>query len=425
MNSSASTRTPNRSPTRTPNRPSGFNLTWRFVAQSRDGGQRKATGLVQAPSTVMATTRVKRMGFIKPRISLDLGHTLSSGLGYTTPKDFDLRDKARLFETLGKRLKLGAPITTSLESAQEYVQDGRLKSALAVMSAQIQDGQPIHVAMINAGFNSRDAMVVRALSDSGQTFQAFLDLAAEAKARSQRNKALDSALRMPKIMVVVLLAALPAFFLLMGPQMLKSFKQLGPTVNIPESIRSIYALVEWVNTHTDVAAIAYVALIAATVALWTSSLWTHLAMRIKTFRDLSLKSEHASLWSVYGLMYAAGIPPQDICEVLRPTTKLSTTEAALRRMGKRLRAGGDDAAAVAAAGFPSFAVSGYKAARDSGSLSDGLQSFTAMLNEDIEVLTEQAQQWLQIASLFLMSAGVLGMFFLMYYPVAGVALSNA
>lgn len=416
MNASTTTRTPNTS---------GFNLTWRFVAQQRDGGQRKATGLVQAPSAVTATTRVKRMGFIKPRISLAIGHTLSSGLGFATPKDFDLRDKARLFETLGKRLTIGATITTSLESAQEYVQDGRLQSALAVMSAQIQDGQPMHVAMLNAGFNSRDAMVVRALSNSGQTHQAFLDLAAEAKARSQRNKALDSALRMPKIMVMVMLAALPAFFMGMGPQMLKSFKQLGPTVNIPDSIRSIYAVVEWVNVNTDLAAMAYLALIVTTVAIWTSSVWTHLAMRIKTFRDLSLKSEHASLWSVYGLMYAAGIPPQDICDVLRPTTKLSTTEAALRRMGKRLRAGGDDAAAVAAAGFPSFVVSGYKAARDSGSLSDGLQSFTAMLTEDIEVLTEQAQQWLQILSLTLMSAGVLILFFLMYYPVAGVALSNA
>lgn len=421
MKSPASTYSPSRSPTRA----SGFNLTWRFVAQPRDGGQRKATGLVQAPSAVMATTRVKRMGFMKPRITLDIAQSLSTGLGYTTPTDFELRDKARLFETLGKRLKLGAPITTSLESAQEYVQDGRLKSALAIMSAQIQDGQPLHVAMLNAGFNSRDAMVVRALSDSGQTFQAFLDLAAEAKARSSRNKALDSALRMPKIMVVVLLAALPAFFLLMGPQMLKSFKQMGPTVNIPESIRSIYALVDWVNVNTDLAALAYVALIAATVSLWTSSLWTHLAMRIKTFRDLSLKGEHASLWSVYGLMYAAGIPPQDICEVLRPTTKLPSTELALRRMGKRLRAGGDDTDAVSVAGFPAFIVSGYRAARESGSLSDGLKSFTSMLNEDIEMLTEQAQQWLQVASLILMSAGVLGMFFLMYYPVAGVALSNA
>jgi type II secretory pathway component PulF len=411
--------------TRQNTRHRAFNLTWRFVAQQRDGGQRKTTGLVQAPNAVMATTQVKRMGFIKPVVRPDVGQSLSSGLGFITPMDFDLRDKARLFETLGKRLQLGAPITTSLETAQEYVQDGRLKAALATMSAQIQDGQPTHTAMINAGFVPRDAMVVRALSESGQTFQAFLDLAAEAKARAQRTKALDSALRMPKIMMVVLFAALPAFFLLMGPQMLKTFKQLGPTVNIPPSIQSIYSSVEWVNAHVELAAVMYLTLIAATVALWTSSLWTHVAMRIKTFRDLSLKSEHASIWSVYAMMYAAGIAPQNICDILRPTAKLPSSEQALKRMSKRLRAGGDDAAAVSAAGFPTFVVAGYKAARDSGSLSEGLKSFTAMLGEDIEVLTEQAQQWLQIVSLMLMSAGVMGMFFLMYYPIAGVALSNA
>lgn len=404
----------------------GFAMYWDFVAMpAHSGDKRKVNGLVQASSQVYALSRVKRMGFKRPQVRINLWQTITSGFGWLVREDFDLRDKARLYETLGKRLQRDGSLIAALESAQQYLQDGRLKGAVAILAAQINDGQPLHASMQTAGFTLRDAMVVRALSESGNAHQAFTDLAAEARARYQRDTALGSALRMPMLMLLALYLALPAFFLGLGPKVMQFFKRMGTqNTSIPDSIKSIYALVDWVNLHLELATMVYVAMGLGAVILWRSSLWSTLALKIKAFRELSLKSEHASLWSVYGLMYAAGIPGQDICTVLRPAAQLKQTNEALTRMSKRLAAGSDDREAVQSAGFPQFVVSGYRAARDSGSLSDGLKSFTAMLNEDIEMLTQQTKAWLQLVSIFLMSGAVMGVFYVVYYPVAGTVLNS-
>ena len=76
------------------------------------------------------------------------------------------------------------------------------------------------------------------------------------------------------------------------------------------------------------------------------------------------------------------------------------------------------------AGFPKFVVSGYRAARDSGSLPDGLKSFTGMLNEDIEMLTAQTKAWLQLMSLLIMALAVMGIFYVVYFPIVGPALNS-
>ena len=414
----------NRDSTRHPHQ--GFSMYWDFTAQAPNpGDKRKIQGMVQASSSVYALVRVKRMGFKRPQVRLNAMQTLTSGFGWIAQADFELRDKARLYETLGKRLQRDGSLITALESAQEYLQDGRLKGAVAILAAQINDGQPLHGAMQTAGFTLRDSMVVRALSESGNAHQAFTDLAAEARTRYQRDSALSSALRMPIFMMVGLYLALPAFFLGLGPKIMKFFKRLGTqNSNIPESIKTIYALVDWVNLNVQLASLGYIALGLGAIALWRSSIWSTLALKIKSFRDLALKSEHAAIWSVYGLMYAAGIPGQDICAVLKPAAQLKSTTEALGRMSKRLAAGSDDRDAVQSAGFPKFVVSGYRAARDSGSLSDGLKSFTAMLNEDIDLLTAQTKALLQLMSLVIMALAVLGIFYVVYYPIAGPVLNS-
>lgn len=410
----------------TPKVHKGFALYWDFTAHAPNpGDKRKIQGMVQASSEAYAMARVKRMGFKRPQVRINAMQSVTSGFGWIVHKDFDLRDKARLYETLGKRLQRDGSLITALESAQEYLQDGRLKGAVAIFAAQINDGQPLHQSMQTAGFTVRDAMVVRALSESGNAHQAFTDLAAEARTRYQRDTALSSALRMPILMVIALYLALPAFFLVLGPKIMSFFKRLGSqSTNIPESIQSIYALVDWVNLNVQLASLVYLALGIGAIALWKSSIWSTLAHKIKAFRDLSLKSEHAALWSVYGLMYAAGIPGQDICMVLKPAAHLPSTAEALSRMSKRLAAGSDDRDAVQSAGFPKFVVSGYRAARDSGSLPDGLKSFTGMLNEDIEMLTAQTKAWLQLMSLVIMALAVMGIFYVVYFPIVGPALNS-
>lgn len=403
----------------------GFSLYWSFVATSSQQGNRKIEGLVQAPTSLAAITQVKRMGFIRPVVELNFLQSLTSGFGWLIKTDFDLREKGRLYRTLGQRLKRDGSLVTALESAQEYLQDGRLKGAIAVLSAQINDGHPVYEGMLRAGFSMRDAMVVRALGESGAMNKAFDDLAVEARARHERESALSSALRMPIIMVFAVYAALPAFFFGLGPKMSEFFSKLGNQASsMPADIQAIYGTVAWANANFVTAISAWVLLGVASLALWKSPLWSILALKVKTFKDLSEKSEHASIWSVYGLMYGAGIPSQEICEVMRPACKLERNKDSLRKMARRLSAGADDRDAIEAAGFPRFVIAGYRSAKDSGVLAEGLQSFASMLNEDIEMLTEKTKALMQLLSLVIMAVTVLGVFYIVYYPIAGPVLNS-
>lgn len=403
----------------------GLNFFWEFKATSKESSSKKIVGLVRAPNKLIALTQVKRMGFLRPTVKLELENSIKSGFGWMPPSDFNLREKARLYETIGQRLKRDGSLITALESAQDYLQDGRLRGAVAVLAAQVTDGHPVYQSMVSAGFTMRDAMVVRALAESGQMHSAFTDLGAEARTRHERDSALKSALRMPAIMVGAVLLALPVFFFGLGPKISLFFKRLGSqNTNIPDNIKSIYALVEWVNLNPIISIAIWIAIGIGAVIIWNSSLWTQLSMRIKAFRDLAEKSDHASIWSVYGLMYNAGIPPQDVCDVLRPTARLPKTADALKRMSRRLAAGSDDRDAIESAGFPRFVVSGYRAAKDSGSVAEGLKSFTLMMNEDITMLTQQTKAWLQILSLVISALTVLGVFYIVYYPIAGPILKS-
>ncbi len=403
----------------------GFILHWRFSATNTQNGGKKTEGLVRAVSASKAAAQVRRMGFIRPSISFDFMASLSSGFGWLPKHDFDLREKGRLYRTLGQRLRRDGSLVSALESAQDYLEDGRLKGAVAVLASQITDGHPVHEAMLTAGFPSRDAMVVRALGDSGSMHKAFTDLSAEALSRHERNAALSSALRMPIIMVFVVFMALPAFFFGLGPKMSEFFSKLGTrNSSIPDDIKAIYELVAWANNNVALSVSIWLGLGLAGLLLWHSPLWSSLAMRVKTFRDLTEKSEHASLWSVFGLMYGAGIPSQDICETLRPACKMERNKVSLRRMARHLASGADDGDAVASSGFPRFVVSGYRAAKDSGAISEGLASFAELLNEDIQILTEKTKGLMQLLSLIIMSLTVLGVFYIVYYPIAGPALNS-
>ena len=403
-----------------------WNPTWNFVAYSQGIGdkRKKVEGLVQASTDIYAIAKIKKMGFLTPLVKLDIWNSITSGFGYLSPTDFDLRDKSRLYDTLSRRLAREGSIITALESSLEYLQDGRLKSAVAIMASSLSDGQSVHEAMLRAGFTYRDAMVVRSLHDSGRLDKAFADLGKEARTRHQRESAVRSAVRTPIIVVsCIYLLLIPVFFLGIGPSMASFFKKLG-SVSIPDSIKLVYAAVAWVNLNLPAAIVLWLLLGAGGIALIKSNIWLKLSMQIPAFSNLTTKSEHASLWSVYGLMYAAGIAPQDICNVLREAVRIPETAQCLRQMSRRMAAGGDDRDAVQSAGFPRFVVAGYRAARDSGSLSEGLVTFTDMLNEDIVQLTAQVQGWLQAFSLLLMGSLVMAVFYLFYYPIAGPVLQS-
>jgi type II secretory pathway component PulF len=400
-----------------------MNLTFAFSAR-QPVGTKTVSGLITAESDVFAMAKVKKMGFINPVVSLDIMHTLANGFGFFKPDDFDLREKARFYETISKRIKLGGTFKNALDSAKEYIEDGRLLSAVAIASAAQESGLRPWKAMEMGGFAHRDVMVVKALDMVGGLDKSFWDLAQEAKLRHQTQNAVLGAMRMPQTMTIMFYFALPLFFGVLGPQMLNFFKKLGSTVNIPPDIQALYSFVGEVNDNPIMWFLAWIAMGFGAWLLLKSNLWQEIKSHIKSFHDLDLKSEHAQIWSVYALMYSANIAPQEICAILRPACKLTVTGESLYVMSRRLAAGADEISALEAAQFPRFVNAGYRSAKDSGDLPDGLKSFCQMLQEDVQVLTEKVQAVLQKISLAIAVVLILAVFYITYYPIAGPMLQS-
>jgi len=267
-------------------------------------------------------------------------------------------------------------------------------------------------------------MVIKALGESGSMHKAFSDLSIDAKNRLARQRSLESALRMPGVMLAALYLLIPAFLLALAPKIAVFFSRLDTKFKLPDSVTAIYDFSAWAVKNTSLYAILWTLLGVAAVMVIKSSIWSKLAMHIDFVRNLIEKREHAALWSAYSVMYASGIPPMDALDVLSDTATLPQTRQALTRMAKRIRGGSTEIAAIASSGLPEFVISGYKAAADSGSTSEGLSIFASMLDEDAQIMTERAKAVLEVGSLFLMAILVLITAYIVYFPIAGPMLQS-
>lgn len=399
-------------------------FVYEFKAVSSSRG-RPVTGQITASNEIFAMSRIKRMGFTRVSIVLDLVASARIGFGFFEQKDFNLREKARLFETVGKRLQRDGSLATALESSQEYIQDHRLLGAAAIAAGALSDGRKPFDALQYAGFSKREAMVVRALDESGRLDKAFLDMATEAKMKQMTSSSINSAMFMPRVVMGAFYFIVPGFFFGVGPKMAGFFKKAGSnTIQMPDGVKEIYQLVDWVNANATLSIAFWVAFGAGVLYLRTTKQWKQMFMTLKPFRDLAVKSEHSQLWSTYALMYGAGIPPVEICAALHPTVSLPETADSLKIFERRLAAGSEESDAIEAARFPKFVVSGYRAAKDTGSLGEGLTGFSQMLGEDVELLTQTTKRWLEMVSLSLLIGMIFVVFLLFYYPIAGPLLKS-
>ncbi len=395
---------------------STFQLAWKFNARSSQTN-RVVSGCVFSASDMLAIHKVRSMGFVQAGVQLDIRRTLQTAFGLAIPKEFNLQERARLYRTVANRLRHDGNLLNAIVGAQDFVQDEFLLSALGVMAAALSDGQKPEVAMRLAGFNSRDCMVVKALGAAGKLDKAFEDLGEEALGRWRLEKMISKALFKPAFMVGFMFVVIFAFLMWGAPRMTKFFTNFGSDYQMPGSIAWIYDLAGITAQAPGLFAVVWFSLGIGLLYSRRLPFWHKLAMQVTVWRNLALKSEHASVWSVYGLMYDAAIPPAEICRTLIPAVKYQETSESLERLSRSLLAGVDDVRAVERAEFPPFVIGAYKAAKQSGNLTQSLRQTLGIWQEDIQQSTERLDNWLGIASLFGMGLLALLGAFVIYFPM--------
>lgn len=393
-------------------------FAYKYSAKSSRG--QKIAGTIHAKNKALAYAKLKKGGFLPLKVDLDVGQSLA---GVFHP-GFNKSELARFYTTLGRRLNNGKSLVDGLESATEYVQDARLRQAVMMMRQSIMDGQSEYTAMQAAGFPRRDSLVIRSTSETGKTGESFRSLGDEIARVESLRRAVAATFRMPAIMSVFMILFVWAALMFIAPSTLDFLKQTGLKLNFSPLVAAYFDLVRLFHKQSIVSSVLYFALFGGMAWFLKSDTFRASLDRIKTLRNLALKSDHAALWNSFSLLYDAAVPAKEAAAIVGDAAKREDSRAAFLKMGRYIEAGRSLEEAVGAAGFPAFVVSGVASAASGGDVVAGLRDMVRNLEEDVSVLTGLLQENAKVFSIIAMGAGILLVFVMTYYPMLASVMSN-
>lgn len=392
---------------------------YRYVAKTSKGS--KVEGVIYAYNKPLAFSKLKKGMLLPITVDTDIGATLSG----MWSKEFNKKELSRLYKTLGRRADRGAPLLGGLDSAIEYLSDPRLVQAIILFRQGIMDGQPEHVAMTQAGFPQRDALLIRAAMSAGQVGEAFSSLGEEVIKSDRLRKALNATFRMPKIMAGFMSMFVWAALVFIAPGTMAFLKQLGLEKRLNGFLEIYFNFVKLFNQSTTFSSILYFGALGLIVYYLRTPHFKNSIDQIKVMKELSLKTDHATTWNSFYMLFAAAVSAKECAQIVADAASREDTKKSFVKMARYLETGLNLTEAAEQAEFPKFVIAGLRAAESSGKMTEGLRDMVGNLQEDADNLTEKVQETAKLASILLMGVGLIVMFLLTYFPMMSSVLSNA
>lgn len=394
-------------------------LAYQYEARNSQG--KSVQGYVYAPNAPLAHAKLRRAGFTPLLVRLSLNESVSS---LTSGGAFNQVELARFYTTLGRRARKGRPLVEGLEAAAEYVSDKRLRQAIMVMRQGVLDGLPEHAAMLRAGFPERDALVIKATAEAGKVGDTLISLAEEIRRALDLRRRASAIFRMPLILAMAMYAFFYGALVFFAPTTMEFLAQTNLKMSLPAFNVVYFEFATWFNKHLVPASVGFWAIPVGLFFLFRSDLMRRQFDHWKRYRDISEKSDHATIWRSFALLYDAAIPLRETARILADAAKRPDTRTSLLRLSKLAEAGRELDDAVLGSHFPSFVTAGVASAVSSGDVAEGLMDMVFGLEEDVETLIDIVSQNLDLLSKVVLAVGLLGVVMVTYYPIASSVLSN-
>jgi type II secretory pathway component PulF len=393
-------------------------LSYKYLAKS-DAGKR-TEGHIEAPNSTVARARLKKSGLTALRLTLDWRETLHN----LRAGDFDIAQLARLYTTLGRRIKNGKSMVEGLEAAAEYLTDPRLKQATLSMRQAILDGQTEHQAMLFAGFPRRDAMIIRSTAEAGRTGETFISLANERTRVANLRRSVKQVFFLPTAMLVFIYGFF--FFSLwkIAPATSHFLKQTNLKIKMNAFNQAYFDFAQGFNNHLLLSTLLYFGVPVGIFLALRSGGFRRWLDRIPSIRNLSIRSDQAALWNSFGLLYDAAIPVREACLILADAAMRLDSRASFQRLSRKIDSGLPVDEAIQTCGFPSFIVAGVRSAASGGDLVAGIADLVRNLEEDVALSTEILKEKVKVGSVILVALGVLFTAATSYLPIATTVLQN-
>lgn len=377
-------------------------------------------GTVYAVNKSLGFSRLRKNG-LQP---LELNFNIMASIRGMFSSDFDGKDLARFYNTIGRRIKNGKSIVEGLDSAIEFVQDDRLRQAIMIMKQATIDGQSEYDAMMAGGFPHRDAMVIRSTSQAGKTGESFIALSDEINRVQALHKAVTGIFRMPLIMAGIMYLFFYGTLISVAPSTIKFLKNTNLKISLTYFNQLYFDFAVWFNANIQIGSLFYFSIPLLFIWFMRSKASKKLVEKWKRIKDISTKADQASLWTSFALLYEAAIPVKEACKILADAAKRDDSKGAFSKMGRLINSGLSIEDAIQKAGFPSYIVSGIKASISGGALVEGITDMTKNIEEDVHTMTQLLQENMKLLSLFLVAIGIGFIFFVTYYPIISSVLGN-
>ena len=376
-------------------------------------------GVVYAADADSAYLKLTQMGYRPAEVpTLNPGYTLRNFL----VRGFNRKELARFYSSMAKRLENGRSVPEGLDNAIEFVDDPRLKQALAMMRQFVQEGNSLAAAMKLSGFPLRDVEIVRSTAEAGKTATSLVRIAREIFRSEMLRKSIVSTIRMPMIVLFIMYCAIYGVTVFVAPVMTKFFKNIG-NVKLPAFAKMYYDFAAVVKANLTISTILYVLLLVGIVVMVRSQWFRRLLEKIRVVQIIAERSDMANLWTSFAMLYDAGINVEETTKLLAAAAARPQSRDAFMNMHRLLRSGATIESAVVKAEFPVYVLRGVQAAVSGGDLVGGLEDMCKDLAADVDEYTSKLKDNIQLAATAILSAFVLAFFMVTYFPIISATLS--
>jgi type IV pilus assembly protein PilC len=389
-----------------------------YVARNLEGARKE--GLTQSLSANDVLSWLREQGLTP--ISINEIPAIASKRRTASYRRVGSADLATFAWQLTTMLEGGIPITTTLDTIAEDIENMQLRHILEQVSEKVKRGQPFSegTADFPKVFNPLCHAIILAGETSGNMADATRKLATYFDSRDKLAKKIKGAMAYPifvSCFVVLMVIAIMTFII---PRFKVIFEQLGG--QLPAFTRGFMAVYDFIS-HNVVFIVGgfFLLIIAAVLTSRTRKghyMFSRISLALPLFGKLFRQAFVATLCRTMATLLEAGVSVLEVFDILYEMTGNDVTKSALRETREYIVGGSNISLSMAATDFfPNMLVKMVQVGEESGSLPTVLERTSEHYERKIDSTVSTMLTLIEPVMIITIGMIVLCVLLAMYLPI--------
>jgi len=374
-------------------------MTFQYIAYTPAGD--KIKGRVEASSEKVAEELLWKLSYTIVSLGKAPEHTTPFGLGQKV-KTRELVVFSRQLATL---IESGIPIIRALQLLQEQVSSKKLRSVLAEVAVDVQQGRFISEAILKheSVFPPLYGRLIEVGERTGNLEMVLRQLGTYLEKEDQLTRKIKGALTYPAFVMVLAIGVVLLLMFVALPPLMELFTSFDAELPLPT--RMLMAITDFVTGYAPWLLAGIAVAVGASVMFLRSEpgrwFWDRLMLRIPLINRITVQGAVARMARSMSSLLRAGISVPEILRMVIRTQSNRVIKASIKTVEQELLQGHGLSEPMAADPlFPRMLVQMVRVGEETGSL-DGNMETLAIFYEDevdraVKALTDAIQPALTV-----------------------------